>query len=368
MQARSRQGFTLIELLVVIAIIAVLIALLLPAVQAAREAARRAECKNNLKQLALALHNYHDVYGYFVYRSGGTCCAGGTGLADTNRGRRSGWISLLPFIEQGNMWDRIKAGDATHAPEGPRAWQGWVPWNTAPAMLSCPSDGGVPSGSGRNTLSYAFSMGDQVQGLVNGISGRQVRGIFAARPTTTNHVMYSMSSVTDGTSNTVCFSERLNQTSIPHRGQNPSTVGPQEVETVLGVHTRVSGLIDTPSLCYTVTDGKYFVDGSQIQARFGIAWQDGQPMYVAFNTVLPPNAPACADGGSYGDSHHLVIPPASRHPGGVNAALVDGSVRFISDTIDTGDLNQRQVITGPSRYGVWGALGSKAGGEPAQQF
>jgi prepilin-type processing-associated H-X9-DG protein len=97
-----------------------------------------------------------------------------------------------------------------------------------------------------------------------------------------------------------------------------------------------------------------------------MAWQDAQPMYVAFNTVLPPNAPACADGGNWGDSNHLVIPPASRHPGGVNGSMSDGSVRFFSETIDAGNLSVFQPPYGASNYGVWGALGSKAGGETVQ--
>jgi hypothetical protein len=123
--------------------------------------------------------------------------------------------------------------------------------------------------------------------------------------------------------------------------------------------------VNNPSLCNTVTDGKYFVNGSSIQARFGIAWTDGQVMYIGFNTVLPPNGPACADGGDWGDSTHLVIPPASRHPGGVMSTFSDGSTHFISNTINTGNLSVRQTITGPSVYGVWGALGSKNGGENA---
>ena len=356
---RARSAFTLVELLVVIAIIGILVSLLLPAVQSAREAARRMQCTNNLKQLGLALHNYHDTYNAFVYRSGGTCCQAGAGKLNTNRGRRSGFVSLLPFIEQQPMWDQIKAGDSNNPPEGPHSWSGWGPWNNAPDMLLCPSDNGYPHRNGRFN-SYAFSMGDMVEGLTNGVSGRQARGVFGPRD---GRNVYDMADVSDGTSNTIVFSERLNQTNTNFRGENPVAVGAGQVEHVLAVHVRVSGLINTPKLCYTKTDGKHFVAGSPIQARFGTFWTDGQPMYVAFNTVLPPNGPACADGGSWGDSTHLVIPPASRHPGGVNACLADGSVRFISETIDTGNLNARQGLSGPSVYGVWGALGSRAGGD-----
>jgi prepilin-type N-terminal cleavage/methylation domain-containing protein/prepilin-type processing-associated H-X9-DG protein len=363
---RVGSGFTLVELLVVIAIIGVLVALLLPAVQAAREAARRMQCSNNLKQLGLALHTYHDTYRAFVYRSGGTCCAANTGLRNTNRGRRSGFVSLLPYYEQAPMWNQIQAGDKSNPPEGPHAWASWGPWNDAPDMLLCPSDSGVPTRNGRFN-SYAFSMGDQVQSLTSGISN-QSRGIFGARPTNngTKYVGYGMKDVTDGTSNTIAFSERLNQANTPIRGQNPISVKAGEIEHVLGVHQRVGGLVNNPGLCRTKSDGAYFIAGSQIQARFGIAWQDGQPMYVAFNTVLPPNAPACADGGTHGDSTHLVMPPASRHPGGVNGVFVDGSIHFISNNIDTGNLSTKQPITGRSRYGVWGALGSKSGRESVQ--
>src|SRR5262245_58782630 len=359
-------GFTLVELLVVIAIIGVLVALLLPAVQAAREAARRTQCSNHLKQLGLALQNYHDIYKQFVYRSGGTCCSDAAGRRNTNRGRRSGFISLLPYIEQTPMWEEIRTGDTNNPPEGPHAWAGWRPWDNSPDILLCPSDSGIPHKNGRFN-SYAFSMGDQVQSLTSGVSN-QVRGIFGARPTNNgkNYVGYGMKDITDGTSNTIAFSERLNQANTPVRGENPIKVAAREIEHVLGVHQRVSGLVNNPGLCRTVTDGTYFINGSQVQARFGIAWQDAQPMYVAFNTVLPPNGPACADGGTHGDSTHLVIPPASRHPGGVNATFADGSVRFVANNIDTGNLSTKQPLTGQSKYGVWGALGSKGGRDVGQ--
>jgi len=86
-------------------------------------------------------------------------------------------------------------------------------------------------------------------------------------------------------------------------------------------------------------------------------------MHVAFTTVLPPNAPACADGGSWADSYTALLPPASRHPGGVNLLLADGAVLFVQNDIDTGNLGVAQPKTGPSNYGVWGSYGSKQGGE-----
>ena len=356
-QSRCWRGFTLVELLVVIAIIGILVGLLLPAVQAAREAARRMQCSNNLKQLALALHNYESAFKSIPTRSGGTNSSTGTGLMNSNRGRLSAFIPLLSFIEGGNIYSLIAAGDATNPPGGPHAWANWGPWNESPAFMRCPSDNGYTNNT--RTNSYALSAGDQVEGLMNGLSG-QARGVFSPRGSTRG---YRFADISDGTSNTIALSERLCQQSTPYRATDPVTVAANQVEKVLGTHTRVSGLINTPSICNTVVAGRYFVAGSSIQARFGIAWQDANPMYVSFNTVFPPNGASCADGGINGDSVHLVIPAASRHTGGVNAALCDGSVRFISNSIDTGNLNARQAISGLSVYGAWGALGSKSGSE-----
>jgi prepilin-type N-terminal cleavage/methylation domain-containing protein len=171
---KLRTGFTLVELLVVIAIIGVLVALLLPAVQQAREAARRMQCTNNLKQLGLALHNYHDTYGMMVYRKGGTGdCEG----ANCNHYRRSGFVSLLPFMEQGALWDQIQSGWTTGPPEGPEGWNaGWEGWREAPKMLACPSDNGVPTQPGPYH-SYGFSLGDQIG---NNRDDQDVRGLFSA--------------------------------------------------------------------------------------------------------------------------------------------------------------------------------------------
>jgi len=348
-----RVGFTLVELLVVIAIIGILIALLLPAVQAAREAARRAQCTNQLKQLGLAHHNYHDSFKTFVYRMGGTSCSG-CGGRDHNTYRRSGFISLLPYIEQRPMWDRIKGGDTTTAPEGPVGWTGWGPWNTSPASLKCPSDEGAPIQADSN--SYAFCAGDQI---VSVRTDQTPRGIFGYRLCT------QIADIQDGTSNTVMMSERCSHADQPGKfqTQSPGSANALEVEHVKGSAHAGGGLRNSPNICFTFSDGKYIVAGTPVHSYFGQNWHDGESAIVGFNTVLPPNAPACSEAGSWGDANHVVHPPSSRHPGGANCLVADGSVRFVSETIDTGNLGVPAVNQGMSRYGVWGAMGSKDGGE-----
>jgi prepilin-type processing-associated H-X9-DG protein len=169
--------------------------------------------------------------------------------------------------------------------------------------------------------------------------------------------------ITDGTSNTAMMSEVICQQDMGgFHGSGPSNAPAKSVEYVKAVAEQ-TGLRDNPSVCYTLLDGKYFAQGTPLRARRGVAWHDGQPHYVAFNTVLPPNGPSCAHGGNWGDQRHMVIPPTSRHPGGVNLLFADGSVDFISETIDTGNLGIRQPLRGMSVRGVWGAMGSKAGGD-----
>ena len=348
------RGFTLVELLVVIAIIGILIALLQPAVQAAREAARRAQCTNNLKQLGLAHHNYHDSYKCFVYRKGGTsACESGGRIGNCNR--RCGLISLLPYMEQGAMWDAIKAGDSTTAPEGPCGWMGWGPWNYPPEALRCPSDASFPALSTDTTglHNYALCVGDQV---ISNRDDTTVRGVFSYARCT------RFADISDGASNTILMSERL-KASFGNR-----TAAQGEIDSVVGYAIGVSGMATAPSMCYTVTDGSYFAAGTTVRGEFGSNWSDGQPESTGFNTVLPPNAPSCVDDGDGNDAVNSVFPPSSRHPGGANCLLGDGSVRFISETIDSGDTTSVQPDSGPSVYGVWGALGSKAGGETLSEF
>lgn len=375
MKNRSlRAAFTLVELLVVIAIIGILVGLLLPAVQAAREAARRMQCSNNLKQLALSAHNYESAYKKFPYRMGGT--GRDNGARSGNAERRSGFISILPFIEGGNQFNQVQAGDATTPPGGPEGWSGWAPWDTSPAFMRCPSD---PEASGRSKPnSYSMCMGGNGKAIGwalwggNSINqGGDLSGMFShgwggsqgwrGGPGHATH-----GSISDGTSNTIMYSERLvNTSNYSSQAGNPAVVAGELVpyKTTIAM---VPGVHNNPLSCRTAVNGQYLAVGTRHQGNGGKYWHDGHPCYVGFNTILPPNAPSCIDSIAWGDGGPGILPPTSQHTGGVNVAMADGSVQFFSENIDTGDLTVRaEDARSFSPYGVWGALGTRAGGEVA---
>ena len=350
-----RSGFTLVELLVVIAIIGVLVALLLPAVQAAREAARRSQCSNALKQFGLALHNYADVFKVFPPRRGGT--AGTDTLG--NRNRLSAFIPLLPFIEQKPLFDAIAAGgkygSTTYSPGGPNAWNtAYPPFRTQVSLIICPSDKVPPvNGSQSGRHSYAFSVGDQI--VNQNTNNRLMRGIFGCQ------LCKGFKDLTDGTSNTIAMSERVWSGNLSLR-----TASGEEAKAVTA--SAVASINTNPGTCLAKANGQEFV-GVQIKSRFGALWTDGQAERVAFTTILPPNAPSCTnDANQNADSNGAVLNPASYHPNGVNALIADGSVRFVTDSINCGNKAAKPVTSGKSPYGVWGALGSTDGREPLSDF
>lgn len=357
---KGKPGFTLVELLVVIAIIGILVALLLPAVQAAREAARRMSCGNNLKQLGLALHNYHDTFKKFPYRQGGT--AGTTGADGSNENRGSGFTMMLPFIEQGPLYDQIATtqtfGAITYPPFGDNARDAsaYPLWRVDIPTMLCPSSprDKMPTATGQGLNHYGFSGGDSATYITSRAPSSaanartQVRGLFGYQTNRT------MADITDGTSNTVALGEIATARGGSGRHFRGVTARGQGM-----------GVIDSPNTCLLLVGptGEYVAAVTTVSPSRGQRWAGGPVPYTCINTILPPNSPSCtfeADFQSIGQ-----YPVTSYHPGGAQIALADGAVRFIANTINTGNLSVTDVksVTGASPYGVWGALGSMAGGE-----
>jgi len=357
---RRRRAFTLVELLVVIAIIGILVALLLPAIQAAREAARRTQCNNNLKQFGVALHNYHDVNKSFVYMKGGTGSRtpAHASRLDGNYFRRSGVVSLLPYLEQKALSDIIEGGDPTTSPipvppGGAAPWSGWTGYNQTIASFRCPTDPGINRAKG--VISYAFCQGDYLGvDAATGRDGRDHNGMFAALDT------YGFRDCLDGSSNTIAFSERV-MASFGINGKASPRIGE-------GTLTSVAAITTNPGACLAstaaITNGTHYTTWKLVKGKFSSTWCDGQPENVAFNTVLAPNSVSCTNNNNgNSDSDVSLLTASSYHPGGVLCLLVDGSVRFVNNSIDTGNLGVTTTLGRPSPYGVWGALGTRAGTE-----
>jgi len=351
-----RRAFTLVELLVVIAIIGILIALLLPAVQAAREAARRSQCTNNLKQLGVALHNYHDSSKCFPSLGQGTN-AGSPREAVSTYGGMSGVVVMLPFMEQQPLYDNFKSAQASPAYPawGPVPWYGWnfLPHHAQVGDLLCPSDGaGSVENEGQpywwqGDTNYNFCAGDNPDTDWRG--RKNPRGVFGGDS------FIKISEIKDGTSNTIAMSEHV--------------VSPAYDRALIhGFYARSQGanFAANPAatcLIFMGPGGTIAPGYTDIQELRGVNWCWGSMVTSGCTTVLPPNSVGCTNENSEWGSQK-VMPPDSYHPGGVNAAMADGSVHFFSSTIDTGNLALSAVTGGKSPYGVWGALGSRSGGEP----
>ncbi|ADB17434.1 protein of unknown function DUF1559 [Pirellula staleyi DSM 6068] len=339
--SKSRRGFTLVELLVVIAIIGVLVALLLPAVQAAREAARRMSCSNNFKQFGIALHNHHDIRGYMPYREGRFPAANATD-------RKSGLVDLLPFMEQTALYDQIAApltvGSTTFPGGGPVPWDGAYPaWLVSVKGFYCPSDLPPPS-SGLAHTNYMFSSGDSID---LHYSTGQSRGMFGYDTTVGSARGFTFAQVTDGLSNTIAMSERRR----PSTGVAVTMTGKQG-----------SAWFTTPNGCLSQFNRTTKVWAISNAGWAGVRWADGGMGFGGLTTNAPPNSVSCAHNDH--DAQNGLYPPSSNHPNGVMALMGDGSVRFLSQNINCGDLDAvGTALSGPSPFGVFGAMGTRNGGE-----
>jgi prepilin-type N-terminal cleavage/methylation domain-containing protein/prepilin-type processing-associated H-X9-DG protein len=343
--ASGRRGFTLVELLVVIAIIGVLVALLLPAVQAAREAARRSQCQNHLKQIGLAINNYHSVHHCFPPGRLRT-------LVDGQGRCFSAYAHLLPYLEANSLFQQI---NFNANPDDPAA-NGIALGQTIPYFL-CPSDShqilqsNVVSGVIVNSAvhNYPLNTGTTYPLSPRNPGGVPVTGVFF------ENSAVGFRDLLDGSSQTVCISETVKAEAggpttwdgvsktngfVLTRGNNNSTNGPE--------------LTDYASQCHG--------SGLQLQQTRGSRWLYGAPGHSMYNHMRPPNDPDvdCRGGlphsirtNFWWDRLSLNVAARSRHPGGVHALFCDGHIQFVTSTI--------QVST-------WQALGSRAGGEVAGQF
>ena len=312
---RRRPGFTLIELLVAIAIISLLIAMLLPAVHAAREAARRIQCANNLKQIGLALHNYHAPWNSFpvgflyAYR-------GVLPVSSPLQYRWSVLAQMAPHLEQANLYNALNFDfPIAHKPSGsPSAFWPYFPANTTVmatqvAMFLCPSDGAPAPAADSGPTNYAFCTG---AGLNGGDATNADGAFILGQP-------QSAASLTDGMSQTAAASEQSLGIAGPYSQTSPTPVP--------APWSRAMARVAAGPL----TDDTCAEAGSGWLLNKGAGWWDGNYQNTLYNHYLMPNAnrPDCI-------VYHNPGWKAARsfHRGGVNLLLCDGHVTAAKDTID----------------------------------
>jgi prepilin-type N-terminal cleavage/methylation domain-containing protein/prepilin-type processing-associated H-X9-DG protein len=365
-RTRIESGFTLIELLVVIAIIAVLIALLLPAVQAAREAARRIQCTNNLKQIGLGLHNYHSAVGTFplgVSRYGL--------ITAYNWDAWSGHALMLGHLEQASLYNAANFSLGNNMPNSYGYYANSTVTSTRITVYLCPSDPNagnltvLRTADNRNDVldvSYVASAGT----TTNSPNNTAPTNLWATQGSTGLfwwYTSYGIQNVTDGTSNTIAYSEALVSNL---GGSNAGSVDDAAMSTNYG-GTSTSGVSGAGGAAQQYDANQNpaaVIAGLQactnaIQSRQGlnnsrgIFWEVGSLGMTMFNTIATPNSTQynwgdCRfTGGGY-PNDATFSNANSLHSGGVNTLMADGSVRFVKNSIN--------------QY-TWWALGTRANGE-----
>jgi prepilin-type N-terminal cleavage/methylation domain-containing protein/prepilin-type processing-associated H-X9-DG protein len=358
----SRRGFTLIELLVVIAIIAVLIALLLPAVQAAREAARRAQCVNNLKQIGIALHNYHEVHNSFPMGASLNMYTISPALwrAKNSWGHFAG---LAPYLESQAIYNAANFNWGVE--EGTDSIVFWTNSTAADSQISyllCPSDPNAGKGAGAtvagvnfpdiDTSNYFACFGTSTNQTCNGcnvntfqdMTGLRTNGMFGMQQN------YGIQACTDGTSNTIAYSESCIAPTQGNGGTKYIGMNGIAMPVALIAQTDARNDVVDMNTAIAACDAAWKA-GRNIDRQRGRDWAHGCVGQTLFNTIITPNSKdhpwlVCSNVGS--TAIGVFSNAASYHPGGVNTLFSDGSVRFVKDSIN------------PT---VWWGLGTRNGGE-----
>ena len=395
----SRRGLTLVELLAVIAIIGLLMALLVPAVQSARESARAAACRANIRQVAQACLAYENANGVLPAMRSITApqFSDWANLGASNRMATSGFVFLLPYIEQMAVWDQLMARTPPFGPGSDSSY-----WNIAIPLYCCPSSppgnpaggmsGGVPNGTAfyrNNRRNYYFCMGDW---LGNGTwtTGNNCPYDAGMSPVT-NYPLTLMNDLSRWPTNPrglfgLCYDGNIGGTGRHRRmaqiidgigntimlGEVGSAEGGYTGRNVRGRNVWGGMPTITPMTCLATASGMSYNAGVMIELMgttnntyfpMTSAWQVGHAHVAGFQTILPPNSPSCADGNFW--PQMALSSASSYHNGGVHVAMADGAVRFVSELIDTGSTSATipRAATTPSPYGVWGALGTFRGNE-----
>lgn len=385
MPSSRRSAFTLIELLVVIAIIAILVAILLPAVQQAREAARRSQCKNNLKQIGLAMHNYHDVYGMLPPGVSGMWGNRTPAEQYGNNGYGHGFVTwtvrILPFLDEQALYDWHVQSETTRTTDQYNVWNGVRDWEQNELdIYQCPSDINPPKQGDIGRLSYKVNFGSHSTIGWDGQSHdpwddnwwqSNSDGLFSMRDA------YSMSDILDGASNTMMVSEMCkgnpgNRFDVKGHvvAMTPLSGGGSIANPALCLNAVVGGELDRdPSSPYSGRPAYTRTNGWEPIWYPGSNWARGTPGAISFSAVLGPNKVSCwrgADGGNLIENGWYTA--SSRHAGGVQTVMADGRVIFISEAIENGNLSVKPNNNNLSPYGVWGALGTRAAGDLVGEF
>jgi prepilin-type N-terminal cleavage/methylation domain-containing protein len=336
----KRHGFTLIELLVVIAIIAILIALLLPAVQMAREAARRSQCVNNLKQIGIAMHTYHDTHDVLAW-----------GHGPLNWNDWSALVLMLPYMEQSPIYNAINFERRLPCSTGPGDCTGFASpghvENTTTHrqkidLFLCPSDiDRLTNIEGH--LNYSGNSGNSPAMYLTG--GFRPNGLFAAVPESGS---IRLRDAIDGLSQTAAYSEFVKSSGTGNNnGFRDNLKPPASISFVAAPANAQRG---SPQVYYEACRQRSPLDQSvplsDMASRMGRLWYTGHGFGGRYNHVMPPNTWSCNSGGD--NAAVGAYTAASHHPGIVNVLLADGTVRSVGDSVD---------------IRVWWAIGSRSGTE-----